>query len=71
MKLYVEVYLNTVGVSNAGYFPPRQDRTSRPVAIVMSGDFFNGNLQVFSIGADGVVKQIWQTTCDKVDDLWG
>ncbi|XP_033633274.1 uncharacterized protein LOC117294846 [Asterias rubens] len=54
-----------------GDWAPKQTKTSRPVAIVMSQNFFNGFLQVFALGADGVVKQIWQTTCDKVDDLWG
>lgn len=32
---------------------------------------FNGQLEVFTRGKDGVLHHIWQTTCDKVNNPWG
>ncbi|EDO36414.1 predicted protein [Nematostella vectensis] len=37
----------------------------------MSGNFFNGRLNVFVHGEDGYLHHIWQTTCDKVPNPWG
>jgi hypothetical protein len=37
----------------------------------MSGSFFNGRLEVFVLGKDGLIHHIWQTTCDAVPNPWG
>ena len=37
----------------------------------MSHNIFNGLLNVFVYGEDGLVHHIWQTTCDKVPNPWG
>ncbi|XP_013392878.1 uncharacterized protein LOC106160753 isoform X2 [Lingula anatina] len=45
--------------------------TTRPVAHLMSQTVFNGMVEVFALGTDGLVHHIWQTTCDKVKNPWG
>ena len=52
-----------------GVFPPKFDST--PAAHPMGHSDFNGVLEVFARGTDGVVHRIWQTTCDKVKNPWG
>ena len=52
-----------------GVFPPKFD--SAPTAHSMGHSVFNGVLEVFARGTDGVVYRIWQTTCDKVKNPWG
>ena len=37
----------------------------------MSHSDFNGVLNLFVRGEDGVMHQIFQTTCDKVKNPWG
>ncbi|XP_064631556.1 uncharacterized protein LOC135489877 [Lineus longissimus] len=57
--------------SSFGSGQPAVVPTTRPVSHAMSGSFFNGRLEVFALGKDGLLHHIWQTTCDAVPNLWG
>ncbi|XP_066278536.1 uncharacterized protein [Branchiostoma lanceolatum] len=54
-----------------GVGQPDMVNTSRPAAHAMSETIFHGMTEVFALGADGKIKHIWQTTCDKVVNPWG
>ncbi|XP_019635610.1 PREDICTED: uncharacterized protein LOC109478486 [Branchiostoma belcheri] len=54
-----------------GFSQPDMVNTSRPAAHAMSETIFHGMTEVFALGADGKIKHIWQTTCDKVVNPWG
>ena len=52
-----------------GLFSPKFDST--PVAHQMGHSNYNGVLNLFVRGEDGAMHHIYQTTCDKVKNVWG
>jgi len=55
--------------TKTGYWAPKSDHA--PVVHEMSSNMFNGKLNVFVHARDGTIHHIWQTTCDKVPNIWG
>ena len=52
-----------------GLFSPKF--SSVPVVYQMGHSDFNGILNLFVRGEDGIMHHISQTTCDKVNNVWG
>ncbi|XP_064631551.1 uncharacterized protein LOC135489874 [Lineus longissimus] len=53
------------------YGQPALVTTTRPVAEAMSSNTFNGGIDVFALGKDGMIHHCYQTTCDMVNNFWG